>query len=571
MSVETTTIVAVKGSVRATFVAAFLSVALAQTAYAIPGALNGTFAAEFQTSGAGLTWITAIFEIGIVAFELTFGLLGDMFGRKRLMIAGSLLVVAGAALSALAHSTGFMIFAQAVTGIGAGLLFPIGLAMVAALTPDPKRRARVIATWAGFLSLGAVISPVLAGLTDQFFTVPGADPGAPNAFSGWRVAFWLIAVAALVLTAVSAATRDSSAPAGRRLDLPGQITFSVGLIAVLYATVTAVDSGWAHWQVITGYVVGAVLLIAFVVIERRSDAPLLHLELFRNPAFSIASIVAVTGMFAFLAICFSTSISMGALAQNPVWVVGVLFVCIQGPAFLLSPVVGRLIHQVSPRWLLSVGFVLIAVSGFWLSTYTIGIPAQFGGTPWTDFVAPLLVLGIGFAATIGSITAVAINTVPQGQIGMASATTSLMRDLGFTLGPVIGSAIAFSLGAAAFAGPIVGVLQGTGIPDEAVRALSEVPPLAWLSGWDGVIGRFAGEMAAGGAPQDVVSGAVASLQAAQGDIMGAAGGSLGGGFSAVYVVAACAALASAVLTLFMPTRVAPVQEEELARTTKVEA
>ncbi|UUT34385.1 MFS transporter [Microbacterium elymi] len=410
-STQTTTIIASRGSVRATFAAAFLSVALAQTAYAIPGALNGAFAAEFHASGAGLTWITAIFEIGIVAFELTFGLLGDLFGRKKLMVAGSALVIVGAALSAVAGTIGFMIFAQAVIGIGAGLLFPIGLAMVAALTPDPRRRARVIAMWAGFLSLGAVISPVMAGLTDQFFTVPGAAPGAPNVFSGWRVSYWVIVVVAIVLVFVSLATRDSSAPAGRKLDIPGQITFAVGLIAVLYATVTAVDSGWSAWQVIAGYIVGAVTLAAFIVIELRSKAPLLHLSLFKNRAYSIGSIVAVIGMFAFLATAFSTSISVGALQQSPVWVLGVLFVCIQGPAFVLAPLVGRLIHSVSPRWILTVGFAFIAASGYWLSTYKVGVPAQFGGAPWQDFLAPLLLLGIGFALTIGSITAVAINTV----------------------------------------------------------------------------------------------------------------------------------------------------------------
>lgn len=553
MSTQTSTIIASRGSVRATFIAAFLSVTLAQTAYAVPGALNGAFAAEFHATGAGLTWITAIFEIGIVAFELTFGLLGDLFGRKKLMIAGSLFVVVGAALSALATDIAFMIVAQAVIGIGAGLLFPIGLAMVSALTPDKAKRSRVIATWAGFLSLGAVISPVMAGLTAQFLTIPGAEPGAPNEFSGWRVSYWIIAAVAVVLVIVSAGTRDSSAPAGRRLDLPGQITFALGLIAVLYATVTAVDHGFAYWQVIAAYIIGVVLLVAFVVIELRSPSPLLHLELFRNRTYSTAAIVAVTGMFAFLAICFATSISMGALAQEPVWVIGVLFVIIQGPAFVLSPIVGRLIHTVAPRWLLTSGFVLMAISGFWLSSYTVGVPARFGGTPWTDFIAPLLFLGIGFALTIGSITAVAINTVPDHQIGMASATTSLMRDLGFTLGPVVGSAIAFGVGASAFALPIVSVLQGTGIPSEAVEGLSHVPPLAWLSGWEGVVGQFAGEMTAAGAPAEAVEGAVASITAAQGDIMGLAGASLGGGFSIVYVVAGFAALASAALTLFLPS------------------
>nr|WP_274636719.1 MFS transporter [Microbacterium bovistercoris] len=572
-STQTTTIIASRGSVRATFAAAFLSVALAQTAYAIPGALNGAFAAEFHASGAGLTWITAIFEIGIVAFELTFGLLGDLFGRKKLMVAGSALVIVGAALSAVAGTIGFMIFAQAVIGIGAGLLFPIGLAMVAALTPDPRRRARVIAMWAGFLSLGAVISPVMAGLTDQFFTVPGAAPGAPNVFSGWRVSYWVIVVVAIVLVFVSLATRDSSAPAGRKLDIPGQITFAVGLIAVLYATVTAVDSGWSAWQVIAGYIVGAVTLAAFIVIELRSKAPLLHLSLFKNRAYSIGSIVAVIGMFAFLATAFSTSISVGALQQSPVWVLGVLFVCIQGPAFVLAPLVGRLIHSVSPRWILTVGFAFIAASGYWLSTYKVGVPAQFGGAPWQDFLAPLLLLGIGFALTIGSITAVAINTVQPHEIGMASATTSLMRDLGFTLGPVVGSAIAFGLGAAAFAAPIAGVLTGAGLPAEAVAGLSQVPPLAWLSGWDGVVGQFAAQLGASGAPQATVDGAIAALSGSQGDIMGLAGASLGSGFQVVYLVAAIAATASAVLTLFIPSNRAdvPVTDAELAKTVKVEA
>lgn len=554
MSLQTKTIVAPRGSIRLTFAAAFLSVAIAQTAYAVPGALNGRFAAEFQATGAGLTWITAIFEIGIVAFELTFGLLGDLFGRKKLLVAGAGLVVIGAALSAIATDIGSMIFAQAVIGIGAGLLFPIGLAMVSALTPDRAQRARVIAKWAGFLSLGAVISPVMAGLTAQFLTIPGATPGAPNEFSGWRVSYWIIAVVAVVLMAMAAASRDSSAPAGRRLDIPGQVTFAVGLIALLFATVTAVDAGFADARVIGGYIVGVILLVAFIIIEKRSPAPLLHLELFRNRTFTIAAIVAVTGMFAFLAICFSTSISFGALAQEPVWVIGVLFVLIQGPAFALSPIVGRLIHTVEPRWLLSVGFVLIGISGFWMSTFPLGVPTRFGGAEWTSLIAPLLILGVGFALTIGSVTAVAVNTVPEGQIGMASATTSLMRDLGFTLGPVIGSVIAFGIGAAAFAGPVVAVLQGTGLPAEAVAGLSHVPPLAWLSGWDGVIAQFSGEMLASGAPQVAVDEAAAALTGAQGDIMGAAGASLGGGFAVVYQVAAFSAIASALLTLFIPVR-----------------
>ena len=126
-----------RGSTRATFVAAYSAVTLAQVTNALPGALNGTFAVEFQTSGAGLTWIAGMFMMGIVVFELSWGLLGDLFGRKKLLYAGAVLSIAGSVLAALAPSTGIMIAAQAVGGIGAGILFPISLSMIAAITPLP--------------------------------------------------------------------------------------------------------------------------------------------------------------------------------------------------------------------------------------------------------------------------------------------------------------------------------------------------------------------------------------------------------------------------------------------------
>jgi MFS family permease len=560
-----------RGSIRATFVAAYSAVTLAQITNALPGALSGTFAVEFHTSGAGLTWIAGMFLMGLVVFELSWGLLGDMFGRRKLLYFGAGVSIAGSVLAALAQTTEMMIFAQAVGGIGAGILFPISLSMIAAITPDHRARAKVIATWAGFLSLGAVISPVLAGFTAQVFTVPGAAPGAPNEFSGWRAAYLVAAGLAVLVLLVALRAKDSAAAEGRKLDLPGQVTLALGLIAVLYATVTAVDAGFGSAQVIASYVVGVVLLIAFVVIESRTAEPLIHLSLFKNSAYSITGIVAVTGMFAFLAICFSTSVAVSGLALAETWKIGVLFVFIQGPAFAFIPVVGWLIHHVAPRWVLTAGFALMAVAGFWLSTFALGTPEAFGGTPWTAFIPPLLVLGIGFALTVGSVTAVAINTVPPQQIGMASATTNLLRDLGFALGPVVGSAIAFGIGATAFAGPLGGILSGAGLPAEAVSGLSNVPPLGFLSGWDGIIAQFTGQATAGGAPAQAVDGMIQGLNAARPQIQGAAGTSLGQGFQAVYLAAGIAASLSAVLTLFISARSSAPTADAIAETTEANA
>jgi MFS family permease len=552
-----------RGSVRATFIAAYSAVTLAQITNALPGALNGTFAVEFHTSGAGLTWIAGMFMMGIVVFELSWGVLGDLFGRKKLLYAGAVVSVAGSVLAALATTTEMMIAAQAVGGIGAGILFPISLSMIAAITPDHRARAKVIATWAGFLSLGAVISPMLAGLTAQAFTVAG--------FSGWRVAYYIAAAIAVAVLIVAVGAKDSAAAEGRKLDLPGQFTLALGLIAVLFATVTAVDAGFGSAEVVASYVAGAVLLVAFVVIETRTRQPLIHLSLFKNSAYSITGIVAVTGMFAFLAVCYSTSVAVGGLALAEAWKVGVLFVFIQGPAFAFIPVVGWLIHHVAPRWVLTAGFAFMAASAFWLSTVPLGTPEAFGGTPWTAFIPPLLLLGIGFALTVGSITAVAINTVPPQHIGMASATTNLLRDLGFALGPVIGSAIAFGVGATAFAAPLAGILGGAGLPADAVAGLSNVPPLGYLSGWDGVIAQFTGQATAGGAPAQAVDGMVKALTSAQPQIQGVAGTSLGQGFQAVYLAAGIAAILSAVLTLFISARSSAPAPDAVAEPTKTAA
>ena len=566
-----TTPVPGRGSVRATFVAAYSAVTLAQITNALPGALNGTFAVEFHTSGAGLTWIAGMFMMGIVVFELSWGLLGDLFGRKKLLYAGAAISVAGSVLAALASSTEMMIAAQAVGGIGAGILFPISLSMIAAITPDHRARAKVIATWAGFLSLGAVISPMLAGVTAAAFTVPGAAAGAPNVFSGWRVAYYVAAAIAVAVLIVAVRAKDSAAAEGRKLDLPGQVTLALGLIAVLFATVQAVDAGFGSAEVVASYVAGGVLLVAFVVIEMRTKQPLIHLSLFKNSAYSITGVVAVTGMFAFLAVCYSTSVAVGGLALAEAWKVGVLFVFIQGPAFAFIPAVGWLIHHVAPRWVLTAGFAFMSVSAFWLSTFALGTPEAFGGTPWTAFIAPLLLLGIGFALTVGSITAVAINTVQPQHIGMASATTNLLRDLGFALGPVIGSAIAFGIGASVFVGPLAGILGGAGLPADAVAGLSNVPPLGYLSGWDGVIAQFSGQAAAGGAPAQAVDGMVQALGAAKQQIQGVAGASLGHGFQVVYLAAGIAATLSAILTLFISARASAPTPDAVAETTEANA
>ena len=125
-----------------TLVAACVAVLVAQIANALPASLNGLFQSDLHTTGAQLTWITAAFMIAVVVFELTFGVLGDLFGRRRLQAAGGVGVVAGSVVSAVAPNVHTLWVGAALNGLGAGALFPASLALVAAVTHTPELRAR---------------------------------------------------------------------------------------------------------------------------------------------------------------------------------------------------------------------------------------------------------------------------------------------------------------------------------------------------------------------------------------------------------------------------------------------
>ncbi|GAA2145231.1 MFS transporter [Arthrobacter humicola] len=489
--------------VKGTLATAAVAVMVAQIANALPGSLNGEFQTTFNAAGSQLTLIAAAFMIPVVVFELTFGLLGDKLGHKKLVMGGSLLMAIGSLVCTLAPTVEAMWIGSALNGLGAGAIFPASLALVAAVTHDARARARGIAMWAGFLSVGAALSPLLGGTLASF--------------GSWRGAYGTVAVLS-VLTVILAllVAAEHKAAQGRKPDWWGQITFALGLILVLFGLVKGPEDGWGAPHVIFSFVAGIALLLAFVLIETRVESPLLDLRLFRNRGFTISSIVAVVGMFAFLGSLFSLSMWLGPVQhQNPMNI-GLLFILLQGPTFVLVPLISRLLTRVAGRWMLTAGFLLMAAGALMASGLDVTNMSM------TPFIAPALLLGVGFALTLSPMTAIALNTVPLHLAGMASATTNLLRDLGFALGPVLAGAVALSTAGASLgaslqtstlpadqAGPANAIFQAGG-----PIALNSLPP--------GAPGSAAHELA---------------LQ------------SLGNGFSDAFIVCAIAAAAAALLTL----------------------
>ncbi|MGW3684263.1 MFS transporter [Streptomyces prasinus] len=502
-----------------TLAAASCAVFVAQLANALPASLNGLFQQDLGTHGSQLTWITAAFMIAVVVFEFTFGVLGDLFGRRRLIAAGAAMVAVGSVVSSLAPNVQTLWVGAALNGLGAGAMFPGSLTMIADVARSARERARAIALWSGFLSAGAAVSPLIGGVFAKI--------------GSWRGSYTVLVALALASVLLSLTmAKESKAAEGRRLDIPGQITFALGLILVLYAAVEGPEKGWGEPDIVGAFVVGACFLVAFVLIERRADSPILNLTLFKDRAFTVGSIVAVIGMIAFLGACFTTSMWLGPVQHQDPLRVAVPFLLLQGPAFVLIPVVSRLLHKVAPNRLLTTGFLLMAVGSFLCARLDVT------DTSLTPFVLPTLLIGIGFALGVSSITAVALNSVPGRLAGMASATTNMLRDLGFALGPVVVGAVALSHAGDAFSSK----LAGADLPPDQLGAATE-------------IGRAAGPIAVNSLPPDAPGSAARSI----------ALDALGSGYSLAYTVCAVAALVAAIVTVVGMAGVRAPQELDTER------
>lgn len=445
-----------------TLVAGCVAVGMAQIGIVLPAVINGPIQRTLHASGAQLSWIGDAFLLPIAVLSLTFGVLGDLRGRKKILVGGGLMMALGYLIAATSSTVVLLMVGHALAGIGAAALFQSSLAVITAATPDPRHRARGLAAWATALSIGAVLSPLLAGVITEaasFYWVFGACG--------------LIALCSAGLSAML--VDDSAAPEGRAADWPGQGTLALSVLALLYGVIQGPLNGWTSPGVLVAFAVCVVAFAGFLRIESRSASPMLRLELFRIPAFSTSAIVAVIGMFAFLGCGYVMSIRLGVIQHQTPMNTAWPFAIVQGVPLLFGPLLARLLRQVGPRRLLVAGLLAQAGAQLWLATIPV---SQTGVTP---ILGVLVLNGVSFVLLISGLTASMVNAVPVALAGMASGTASVVRDLGQTMGPAVIGTVALSQAAPLLAGGLAGAHLP---PDQLVPAqdaLAEGGPIAVAS------------------------------------------------------------------------------------------
>jgi MFS family permease len=507
----------------ATLIAVCVGVCLAQLAIAMPATLSGALQENLHLTGSQVTWVSDVLLLPITVLELTFGVLGDLFGRKRLLTGGAALLAAGELISALAHDSAPLLAGQLLSGIAAAALFPSTLAMVAAGTRTLRERARGIAVWGAAMAIGGGLAPLLGGLTATYGSLP--------------LSFYSVAALAVIGVIISRFAQDSNAPQGRSLDWAGQVTIVVGLSALIYGVIQGPSDGWSSPRVVTAFVTSAVFLVLFLFAESRVRSPLLQLRLFRNRDFAAVSVVAVVGMFSFLGFAYATSFRLGVIQHLSPILLAVPFLAANGVMVVQAPVTARLLERARPRVVLCSGALLIAVGAFWMAALSITNRSVVA------VLAPQIIVGVGAALLIASISAVAVNSVPAHLAGMASGSISMLRDLGLTLGPAIVGAVALSRASSLF---------GKGLEDSAL------PP--GLKAAAGAVAQAGGPLAVNSVPPNSPPGQAAPIAMA----------ALGSGYSLGFAVCGVAAVIAgllAVVTLRGASRVAGADLPSPAETT----
>ncbi|MCU7730733.1 MFS transporter [Actinoplanes sp. KI2] len=378
-------------------------------------AANGALGAIAATTGAhtsDLQWVTDAFAVALGATVLSAGVLGDLYGRRRIAVLGLGLTVAGTSLDVVAGATSairLLWAGQALAGVGGGMVMSATLALIAV-------RPRTIPLWA---------AAVVAGL--------GAGPFIASAVTGYTAWQWTFAPIAVLASATAAfglaRSGESSAPAGRRLDIPGQVTGSAGIAALTFAVISGGSTGWSAPATVAAFAVAAAGLAAFALVEHRSPAPLFRPALFASRGFTAAGLSATAVLFAMGGGAFVLSLFFSGRQVDALGI-ALRLGCLFAANALASLAAGPLQSRFGSRPVLVGGLVIAALGA--MSLFTVAAGTGLGGFAWRLFL-----LGTGSGLVMATSSTVAVQSVPGPLAGMAGAGNNAMRQLGAALGPAV--------------------------------------------------------------------------------------------------------------------------------------
>jgi len=396
---------------------------------------------DLHASVTSLQWVVNGYALTFAAFMLAAGSLGDLLGRKNIMLAGVGVFCAGSVLAALSPNVDFLIAGRVVMGIGAAASEPGTLSIIRHVYPDRKTRAGALGVWAAVSGLALALGPVIGGVL--------------VGVSSWREIFWFnLIVGAIAFAMALAFVPETADPEGRRIDLPGIALGALMLASAAFAVIQGELSGFGTWWIILLFVVAGVTAVIFVAVERKTRSPMLQLSLFARPPMAGSNFVAFAAYFGTFSIFFFTALYLQVVANASPYQTAVDFLPMAAGLIISSLLTGPWVARVGPRIPMTVG-CLLAGAGVLATGAVLGPHISFGTLGWV-----LPIAGIGFGIALVPITSTPLTVVPPERSGMAASATNTSRELG----AVFGVAILGSIVNGKLTGGLAARLKAIGIP-----------------------------------------------------------------------------------------------------------
>ena len=387
---------------------------------AIPSIIDGLHATLDQ-----ILWVVNSYVLVYAVLLITASRLGDRFGQRNLFVAGLAVFTIASALCGLAQDSNQLIAGRVIQGVGGALLTPQTLAVISVMFP-PQRRGAAMGVWGAVAGLATVAGPTLGG-----FIVTYID---------WRWIFYVNLPLGVAAIALSYAYIPDLRP-GRQhgWDLPGILLSTAALFLIVFGLI---EGQRYSWGAVSGFVsiplilvTGAILLIAFFLVERSAKEPLVPLDLFRNRNFAILSWVTGAMAFGMFGLFLPLSIYLQSVIGMTAFQAGLTFAPMSLTSLVVAPNAGRLTDRIGGKYILMAGLALFGI-GMGGLDFSTGLHST-----WATFLPWLIVAGFGMGCIFAPATTVAMRNIPQHRVGAASGVFNTTRQLGGVIGSAIVGAV----------------------------------------------------------------------------------------------------------------------------------
>jgi EmrB/QacA subfamily drug resistance transporter len=387
---------------------------------------------------AQIQWVLDSYILTYAVLLLSFGRLGDVFGRKRLFIVGMAIFTLASGLCGASNWLGdvfgisgvnALILARVLQGFGGAFMMPQTLSLLTVVFP-PDKRGAAMGIWGGIVALGAVVGPIIGGLIVTDYA--------------WEWVFLInvpVGIAAIIATMIIV-PESVDQTASKKVDWGGVLLSGLGIFAIVYALIEGNKEGWTSPLILGLFALGALLMVAFVWWEQRVPDPMMKIELFKLRNFWVGNLIGFIVAFGMLGIFFPMTLFLqGVLGFSPIRA-GLTMTPMSIMIMLAAPISGKLSDRFGSRWILVGGLSLMSVGIIFIIS-RINLE-----TTWVTLLPALIITGLGMGMTFAPMTAAAMREVPLRISGSASGILNTSRNVGQVLGiAVLGSLLQSRLGA----------------------------------------------------------------------------------------------------------------------------